>query len=274
VVPVAVGTACAHRLDAAAWDAALAALLGALLIQVGTNLANDLFDHQKGADTEARIGPQRAVQSGLLSSGQVRSGMALVFSAAVLVGLYLVKLAGWPIFAVGVISIIAGIAYTGGPFPLAYNGLGDVFVMVFFGFVAVGGTAWVQMQTVPALALGAAVPVGALATAMLVVNNLRDVDTDRQAGKNTLVVRFGARLALVQYSFMLLLAYGSSVALIWLPGGGGLGVLLPWLSAPVALRLNAAIRTQSGPALNEVLACTARLLLVFGLLLTVGLVLP
>jgi len=273
VVPVAVGTACACALGSPAWDAALAALVGALLIQVGTNFANDVFDHEKGADTADRLGPTRAVQAGLLTAGQMRRGMAAAFLLATLAGLYLWSVAGWPIFAVGIVSILAGIAYTGGPFPLAYNGLGDVFVMVFFGFVAVCGTAYVQVGAVPRVSLLAAVPVGSLATAMLVVNNLRDEHTDRAAGKRTLVVRFGRGQALAQYPLMLLLAYGSSVALALVPEGG-LGALLPLLTLPLGWRLFADLRRQTGSALNDTLAGTARLLLAFGFLLAVGLVLP
>lgn len=270
VVPVAVGTACAYSLDSAAWDAAAAALIGALFIQIGTNLANDVYDHEKGADTGDRLGPTRAVQAGLLSPRQVRVGMAVTFLLASVAGLYLATVAGWQIFAVGVLSILAGIAYTGGPFPLAYNGLGDVFVMVFFGFVAVCGTAWVQMGTVPALALVASLPVGALATAMLVVNNLRDVDTDRLAGKRTLVVRFGRSQALLQYPLMLLLAYGAAIAMAFVPGTGW-GALLPLLTLPLAFRLHTELRSRSGTDLNDTLAGTAKLLLLFGFSLTLGL---
>jgi len=273
VVPVAVGTACAYRLESWAWDAALAALVGALFIQVGTNLANDVYDHEKGADTSARLGPLRAVQAGLLSPGQIRVGMALTFLLASVAGLYLASVAGWQIFAVGVISILAGIAYTGGPFPLAYNGLGDVFVMVFFGFVAVCGTAWVQMGTVPPLAWVASLPVGALATAMLVVNNLRDVDTDREAGKRTLVVRFGRSQALAQYPLMLVLAYGAPLAMFFVPGGG-LGALLPLVTLPLGWRLHRELRAGRGAALNETLAGTAKLLLLFGFSLALGLASP
>jgi len=272
VVPVAVGTSCAYSLGSPAWDAALAALVGALLIQVGTNFANDVFDHEKGADTPDRLGPTRAVQAGLLTPRQARLGMAVTFLAATLAGLYLWSVAGWPIFAVGVVSILAGIGYTGGPFPLAYNGLGDVFVMVFFGFVAVCGTAYVQMHAVPLLAVVAAIPVGALATAMLVVNNLRDVETDRLAGKRTLVVRFGRSQALVQYPLMLVLAYGSALALALLPGGGP-GALLPLLTLPLAWRLAAQVRSREGSPLNDTLAGTAKLLLLFGALLALGLAL-
>jgi 1,4-dihydroxy-2-naphthoate polyprenyltransferase len=270
VVPVAVGTACAYSLDSASWDAAAAALIGALFIQVGTNLANDVYDHEKGADTGDRLGPTRAVQAGLLSPRQVRIGMAVTFLLASVAGLYLASVAGWQIFAVGVVSILAGIAYTGGPFPLAYNGLGDVFVMVFFGFVAVCGTAWVQMGAVPALAVLAALPVGALATAMLVVNNLRDVDTDRLAGKRTLVVRFGRSQALAQYPSMLLLAYGAVIAMVFVPGGSW-AALLPLLTLPLAFRLHGELRSRTGTALNNTLAGTAKLLLLFGFTLAVGL---
>jgi 1,4-dihydroxy-2-naphthoate octaprenyltransferase len=269
VVPVAVGTAVAAVSGGAAWGPAFAALLGALLIQVGTNFANDVYDAEKGADTEDRIGPTRAVASGMLTPTQVKRGMAVVFGLAIGVGVYLTSVVGWEIFALGIVCILAGVAYTGGPFPLAYNGLGDVFVLVFFGFVAVAGTAYVQTGSIVTLALIAAVPVGTLATALLVVNNVRDQETDAAVGKRTLVVLLGRRFAFAEYATMLLAAFAVPAVLV--AQGHSRYVLLPWLTAPLAIRLFGRLRRESGEALNDVLAGTAKLLLVFGVLFAVGL---
>ncbi|HEY5658001.1 MAG TPA: 1,4-dihydroxy-2-naphthoate polyprenyltransferase, partial [Myxococcota bacterium] len=236
VAPVLVGTAVAHAHGAARALPALAALLGALLIQIGTNLANDLFDAQKGADTDDRIGPPRAVQMGWLTPTQMRNGAALAFAAAAAVGIYLISVGGWPIALVGALSIAAGIAYTGGPWPLAYHGLGDAAVFLFFGVVAVCGTCWVQMLALPGDAIAASLALGALATAVLVVNNLRDVDTDRRAGKRTLAVRWGRRGARAEYAALLLLAYAVPLAL-WIGGSARAGVLLPLATLPLAARL-------------------------------------
>lgn len=267
-VPVAVGTASAAVAGGLRWLPALAALLGAFAIQIGTNFANDVFDAEKGADTEERLGPTRAVASGLLSNAAVRAGMIAAFGIATLAGVYLTLVAGWPVVAIGVASIASGIAYTGGPYPLGYHGLGDVFVMVFFGFVAVTGTCFVQTGTVESVALAASVPVGALATAILVVNNLRDRETDRLAGKRTLAVRFGRRGAEREYALCLLLAYGVPAALAAFFGPW---LFLPLLTAPLGFRLFVRLRREDGAALNPVLVDTAKLLLVHGVLFAAGL---
>lgn len=269
-MPVIVGTAVAIGEGVFRLGPALAALLGALLIQIGTNLANDVFDYQKGADTTARLGPLRVTQAGLLSPGQVLAGMWLTFGLAVLIGIYLVVLGGWPIVVIGLLSIASGIAYTGGPFPLGYRGLGDLFVFIFFGLVAVCGTYYVQAGAVSTAAWWASVPIGLLATAILVVNNLRDIDTDRAAGKKTLAVRFGAKGAQAEYALLVGLAY-------FVPGVMGLTgistpwVLLVWLSIPLAIRQMRFVFTETGRVLNQALAGTARLELIYGLLFSVGL---
>lgn len=269
--PVLVGTAVASVYGALRPGPALAAGLGALLLQIGSNLANDVFDFEKGADTEERIGPPRATQLGLLSPTALKRGMAGVFALATLVGVYLTWVAGPLIVVVGVASIGAAIAYTGGPWPLGYHGLGDLAVFVFFGLVAVVGTTFVQMGEGPALAWIAAIPVGALATAILVVNNLRDIETDRVVGKRTLAVRLGRAGARTEWALLVLGAY-LMTALPWLVFGESPWVLIPWLSAPRALRLWAVIRNdESGPALNEALAGTAQLGFLFSLLFAVGL---
>lgn len=271
VVPVAVGTAVAAATGGVAPGAAGAALLGALAIQVGSNFANDVFDAEKGADTAARVGPTRAVQAGLLTAGEMRAGMIAAFLAATLAGIYLTALAGWPVVAIGVASIASGILYTGGPKPLGYLGLGDLFVFVFFGLVAVAGTAFVQTGEVGALALAAAVPVGALSTAILVVNNARDASTDVLAGKRTLAVRLGRGFANAEYVGLLLLAGAGCVACALLLGSAL--PLLPLAVAPEGIRLARFVSRTDGAALNRGLAETARLLALSGVLLSAGIVL-
>ncbi len=271
VVPVAVGSAVAATLGGFQWVPALAALGVALFVQIGTNFANDVFDFEKGADTESRVGPTRAVQAGLLSAGQMRRGMFVAFALTAACGLYLGALAGWPLILIGAVSILSGIAYTGGPFPLGYHGLGDIFVMVFFGFVAVCGTVYVQMLALPPLAWWAAVPVGALSTAILVVNNVRDRHTDIDAGKRTLPARFGRRFGELEYLGLLLVAFAVPVVL-W-RNGGEPWILLPLLTLPLAARLWVQLRGWEGAALNATLAGTAKLLLVFGGLFALGLIL-
>ncbi len=272
VVPVVVGTACAEAAGGVRWAPALAAFGGALLLQIGANFANDVFDFEKGADTAERLGPTRAVQSGLLSPRAMRAGMLLVFALALSIGAYLTSVAGFAILIIGLASIASAIAYTGGPYPLGYHGLGDLFVFVFFGLVAVGGTAFVQLGSVPELALFSALPVGALATAILVVNNLRDIDTDRRAGKRTLAVRFGERGALGEYFGLLALSYATPVLLV-VRHALGWPALLPLVSLPSALALGRAVSRERGVALNPLLARTAKLLLVFGVLLAAGIIL-
>ncbi|HWZ91685.1 MAG TPA: 1,4-dihydroxy-2-naphthoate polyprenyltransferase [Polyangiaceae bacterium] len=269
-VPVIVGTACAGARGAVRWGPALAALLGALLLQIGANFANDVFDYEKGADTAERLGPTRAVQAGLLSARSMRIGMLLVFTLALALGLYLTSVAGYAILIIGCASIASAIAYTGGPYPLGYHGLGDVFVFLFFGLVAVCGTVFVELGSVPILALICALPVGALATAILVVNNLRDRQTDQAAGKRTLAVRFGRSFAITQYRALIALSYLVPVALS-LSGRTGPEVLLPVASLPLALKTERAVASQEGRALNPLLAATAKLLLIFGLLFAIGL---
>jgi 1,4-dihydroxy-2-naphthoate octaprenyltransferase len=269
VVPVAVGTACAAASGGVAWGPALAALGGALAIQVGTNFANDVFDAERGADGPDRIGPLRAVSAGLIGAAAMKRAMIAAFAVAAAFGVYLVAIAGWPIALVGLLSIASGIAYTGGPWPLGYHGLGDVFVMVFFGFVAVCGTAFVQLGHVPALALWAALPVGALATAILVVNNLRDRATDARAGKRTLAVRLGRRGVLLEYVALVTLAFAIPLALAV---AGRPWAALPLVTAPLALaRVRQLAGATTGAEFNACLATTAQLMMLHGLLLAAGL---
>ena len=270
ISPVLVGSALAWSDGFFSPAPALAATVGALLLQILSNFANDFFDFAKGADTRERLGPTRAVAAGLLSAQEMRAGMAVVGSLAALVGVYLVRVGGWPILAVGVASLLAALLYTGGPFPFGYHGLGDLFVFIFFGLVAVAGTYFVQAGTLSAEVLFAAAPVGALITAILVVNNLRDIETDAKAGKRTLAVLIGARNTQLQYVILLTLAYAAPFVL-WLGFGGGLAILLPLLSLPEAGMRIRSIYSATGTALNPVLAATAQLSLLFSLLLSLGL---
>jgi 1,4-dihydroxy-2-naphthoate octaprenyltransferase len=270
-VPVIVGSAAAvhggHEFHERPF---VAAILAALLIQIGTNFANDVFDFRRGADTAERLGPVRVTQSGLLTPRQVLMATYLIFGLAVLVGLYLVRLGGWPILAIGVLSILAGLGYTGGPWPTGYHGLGDLFVFVFFGLLGVIGSAYLQTHQVTSLDVWAAIPVGLLVTAILVVNNLRDIDTDRQVGKHTLAVRIGRRGTRVQYAAFVLGAY---LVLPWLWLQGMLGGLfwLPWLSLPLGVALVRFVSRSEGRALNVALKRTGQLHLLFGLLFAASL---
>lgn len=271
VAPVLVGTAVAARGGGVRLGPAAAALAGALLLQIGANLANDVDDFERGADTAARRGPTRVTQGGLLGAGQVRAAEWLAFALAALVGCYLVAVAGWPIAVLGAAAIAAAWAYTGGPWPLGYHGLGDLCVFLFFGVAAVAGTAYAQTGALPPLALPAAVPVGALITAILVVNNTRDADTDRLAGKRTLAVRLGTAAARAQYALLLALAFAVP-PLLWTRGLASAWVLLPLLTLPLAARRVADMaRAADGATFNRLLADTARLQLVFGVLFAAGL---
>ncbi|RMG20455.1 MAG: 1,4-dihydroxy-2-naphthoate polyprenyltransferase [Deltaproteobacteria bacterium] len=264
IAPVVVGSAVAHALGVFSAGPALAAALGAVLIQIGTNFANDVFDFEKGADTEARVGPPRAVASGLLTPAAMKRGAAVAFGLAGACGIYLTAVAGWPVVAIGVASVLAGLAYTGGPFPLGYHGLGDLFVLIFFGFVAVGGTVYVQAGEVPAWAWPAALGVGSVAAALIVVNNLRDRETDAAAGKRTLAVRLGRRGSLLEYGGLLLVA--AAVGVYYLVVGRAsvyFGVaLLPYVLFAVA-----AVRglscADTPVEYGRCLGATARLLVLY-----------
>lgn len=271
VSPVLVGSACAWQAGCFELSTALVALAGGTLIQIGTNFANDLGDARRGADDERRVGPARAVATGWVTPRAMAVATALAFGAAALCGGYLAWLAGWWVVAFGIASIVSGLAYTLGPFPLGYRGLGDVFVLVFFGFVAVVGTAFVMCRAVPELAWWAWIPVGCLATAILVVNNLRDRHTDAGAGKRTLAVRFGGGAARAEYAVLLAAAYAIPVLLV--VRGAGTFTLLPLLSVPLAAPLLLRVAREEGPALNPALGGTGRLELVFSVLFAAGLVL-
>jgi 1,4-dihydroxy-2-naphthoate octaprenyltransferase len=268
VAPVLVGTALADTEGRFRVGAFIAALLGAIFIQVGTNLSNDYSDARRGADTDDRLGPVRVTAGGLVPPRQVLLATYVTFGLAVLCGAYLVYVAGPALLAIGAASILAGVLYTGGPRPYGYEGLGEVFVFLFFGIVAVTGSYFVQEKSLEWQAFALAVPVGLLAAAILVVNNVRDIDTDRRAGKRTLAVRLGRPGARTLFSVMLLVAYA---ALIPLAFALSPWVLLPWVTLPLAARLARTVRAHvDGPTLNAALARTGMLQLLFCVLLSAG----
>jgi 1,4-dihydroxy-2-naphthoate octaprenyltransferase len=272
VAPVAVGTALAFAAGQFRFGPAAADLLGALLLQIGVNLANDYFDFRAGIDTPDRLGPLRVTQSGLLAPESVKHGMIATFCLAGAVCLYLVAVAGWPVMLVGVLAILSALGYSGGPYPLASHGLADLFVFLFFGLVAVGGTYYVQTLALNARVFWAATPVGLLITAILVVNNLRDIATDGRTGKQTLAVRLGPQGARLEYALLVAAAYAVPAA-GWLAGATPFWGLLCFLSFPSALQLIQRIAGARGAALNPVLGATANLALGFSLLLALGLIL-
>lgn len=268
-VPIAVGTALAWSHGKMQPLAALMALLGALWIQVGTNFANDLFDFKKGTDNETRLGPMRVTSAGLVSPRQVAWATAISFALAFLCGLYLIWVAGWPLLVLGLVSIFCGIIYTGGPFPLAYNALGDVFVFVFFGLVATVGTYYVQALETTFLAYYYGASVGALGVAILIVNNLRDIIGDKANRKITTAVIMGPAATRVFYITMLLVAYSLPIAAV-LMGWSKPWVLLSLGSLPLAASLVRDVYTKEGAALNPILGKTAKLQLLTGMLLALG----
>ena len=268
MVPVIVGTCLAaghHHFRPAVFAATL---LASLLIQIGTNLANDYFDFQKGADTEDRVGPVRITSAGLASPKNVLTATCLAFGLAACLGIYLIYVGGWPILVVGVASIVAGIAYTGGPLPFGYRGLGDIVCFIFFGLIAVVGTYYLQTGSINGSAFLVGIPVACLVTAILVVNNLRDIDTDRATGKMTLAVRIGRRGTQIEYAFLVAVAYLSPFAIAargitpwWL-------FWLPLVTLPLGISLVRVIFERAhGKSLNVALKGTGRLQLAFGCLL-------
>jgi 1,4-dihydroxy-2-naphthoate polyprenyltransferase len=265
---VLVGTTLAATEGTFKWLTFLAAMLGALFIQVGTNLSNDYSDARRGADAEDRLGPVRVTAGGLVPPRQVLMATYVTFGLSILCGAYLVYVAGPALLAIGAASILAGVLYTGGPRPYGYEGLGELFVFLFFGIVAVAGSYFVQQESLEWESFALAVPVGLLAAAILVVNNVRDIDTDRRAGKRTLAVRLGRPGARTLYSVMLLVAYAALVPVAFALGPW---VLIPLLTLPLAARLARTVRAHvDGPTLNAALARTGMLQLAFCVLLSAG----
>ncbi len=272
IVPVLVGSAVAGSRGAFRPDVFVAALAAALLIQVGTNYANDVSDHLRGADTPDRLGPARATALGLATPRAMTLAAALAFALATVFGLYLVSIGGVPVLAVGVASIVAGVLYTGGPWPLGYHGLGDLVCFIFFGIIPVATMDYLHTGSVSAAAWWAAIPVACIVTAILVVNNLRDLDQDRLAGKRTLAVVLGRLGTRVWFSVLLAVAYLTPL-LGWALEVFPLAVFLVALTAPLAQKLGDTVSHQTGRELNSALVGTSRLHLLFGLLLSAGLLL-
>lgn len=271
ICPVIVGTALAIADKGFKFLPALAALICSILLQIGVNLANDYFDYIKGIDTSERMGPIRVTYSGLIPAPHVKWAMGMTFGLVAVIGMYLVTVGGWPILTAGTASILAALAYSGGPYPLASHGLGDLFVFVFFGLVAVCGTYYVQSLRLNIIVLYAALPIGLLITAILVVNNLRDILTDQKAGKNTLAVRIGERGAKIEFVLLLAGAYAVPV-ILFIAGKVSIFALLPLLSLPMALSLSRTVYRKEGRVLNKGLAGTAQLSLIYSLLFSAGLI--
>jgi 1,4-dihydroxy-2-naphthoate octaprenyltransferase len=274
VAPVLVGTAAAvEASDELRVGAFIAALVGSVFIQIGTNLANDYSDAKRGADSVDRLGPVRVTASGMVAPRRVLVATWVAFAVAVGAGIYLTAIAGPVILAVGAVSILAGVLYTGGPRPYGYAGLGEAFVFLFFGLVAVNGSYFVQVERLEWLPFALSVPVGCLATAILVVNNVRDIDTDRRAGKLTLAVRLGRRRARILYAALVVATFVALPSALLLADGPAWG-LLALASLPLAPRPLRAVRMRTdGPSLNAALAATGALLAAFSALLTAGLLL-
>jgi 1,4-dihydroxy-2-naphthoate polyprenyltransferase len=273
VAPVLVGTALAGYLHVFHPLRFLAALIGAMFIQIGTNLSNDYSDARRGADTEDRLGPVRVTAGGLVPPRQVLIATYLTFGIAVLAGVYLIAVAGWQLLLVGAASILAGVLYTGGPRPYGYEGLGELFVFLFFGIVAVAGSFFVQVKHLNWEAFALAVPVGLIAAGLLVVNNVRDIDTDRRAGKRTLAVRLGRSRTRGLFAVIVYLAY-LLTPVSWIFGPLKPWLFLPWLTLPVAARIVRIVRNRTdGASLNAALAQTGLLQLTFCTLLAAGLLL-
>jgi 1,4-dihydroxy-2-naphthoate octaprenyltransferase len=251
---------------------ALAALCISILLQIGANFANDVFDYQRGADTVQRVGPLRVTQAGLLTPGEVRLGMIVVFTLSIVLGSYLAWVAGWLVIIIGLSAILAALAYTGGPFPFGYHSLGDLFVLIFFGFVAVCGTYYVQTQTIGIPVIWAGFAMGLLITNILVVNNLRDIETDRVAGKVTLAVRLGIAGTRLEYLVFLIIVYIIPIILSIIDESY-FGSVITWLSLPLAVQSFQEISKSTGDSLNQTLAGTARLALIYALLFSCGIIL-
>ncbi len=271
IAPVIAGSAVAYHEYGFHLPAAVAALITALLLQIAANFANDAIDFKKGADTAERAGPTRVTAGGLLPAAAVLRATGVVLALAAVSGLYLVWRAGWPFLLLGLVAIVCAVAYTGGPFPISYLGLGELFVFLFFGLLAVAGTAFVQTLHLTWLALGVSIPLGALAVGILIVNNLRDIPTDTIAGKRTIAVRLGPRHTQFEYGAMLLIAMEAPVSFFF-AGWLNWSWVLTVLAWPFFYRLWKEITTKSGPALNPSLGNTGKALLIYSLLLSAALV--
>ncbi len=272
VVPVMVGSALAIYQGIFFPAYSLVALLCSILIQIGTNFTNDLYDHLKGSDTKERKGPLRVLASELISVKEMQWGIFLVFFTAFLLGLYLVYSVGLVILWIGIFSIIAGLAYTAGPFPLAYNGLGDFFVFIFFGIVGTVGTYYLHTQQFTSLAFIISLPVGALITNILIVNNYRDIEEDKTAGKNTLAVLLGKDFSRYEYVFFIVVSFFIPF-LLHFKYDFSFWVFLPYITLPIAIALVKMIYALTGIQLNRTLELSAKFSALYGLLLSIGIIL-
>jgi 1,4-dihydroxy-2-naphthoate octaprenyltransferase len=271
-VPVMVGTSLAINIGKFNWLFSFFALVCSLLIQIGTNFTNDLYDYLKGADTSSRKGPQRVLASGLISVKQMKAASLIAFLSAFLLGLYLAYLSSIIILIIGILSIIAGFAYTAGPYPLAYKGLGDIFVFMFFGLIGTIGTFYLQTGELSFPAFLSAIPVGSLITNILVVNNYRDIEEDRIAGKNTLAVKLGKTFTQYQFIFLIIVSFLTPLVL-FIFFNFNILIFLPYLTLPVAYNITKMLFTHDGVQLNITLELTAKLSALYGILFSAGLVL-
>jgi 1,4-dihydroxy-2-naphthoate octaprenyltransferase len=270
VAPVLIGTVMAFERDDVAWLPTAATLFAAVMIQIGTNFSNDYFDWKRGTDTLDRLGPLRVTQAGLVKPGTMKTAFTLVFFFVACAGAYLTWRGGWPIAVIGAASILSGILYTAGPYPLGYIGMGDLFVLVFFGPLAVGGTYYVQTLDMDMTVLVSGLAPGLLSVAILTVNNLRDLDEDKKAGKRTLAVRFGRTFARVEYLLCILIASAIPTSFVLFSRGHSLSLgtlAVPFLAIPSIRKV---FTSRDGPTLNGVLAATGRLLLVYSIIFSVG----
>jgi len=272
VVPVMVGTSLAVNSGKFIPLVSVVALVCSLLIQVGTNFTNDLYDYFKGADTQLRKGPVRVLASGLITVKEMKAGIIITFLLAFLFGLYLVYVGGLIILVIGIFSIIAGLAYTAGPYPLAYKGLGDIFVFMFFGLIGTMGTFYLHTNEVSLSSFLSSIPVGALITNILVVNNYRDIEEDRQVGKNTLAVKLGKTFTQYQFIFLIVVSFLTPLILFLFFDFNG-WVFLPYLTLPAAYNITKMLFTLDGIQLNKTLELTAKLSALYGILFSAGLIL-
>ena len=269
IAPVILGSSFAFQAESFNLLIFIIVLITAMLIQVGTNFVNDLFDYINGADNENRLGPDRALQKGLLSKSEIESAIFFVFTLSIILGLYLALIGGWPIIIIGSSSILFGFLYTSGPYPLAYNGLGDIFVFIFFGIISVSGTYYLHTNqfSIESIILGAAT--GAISTGILVVNNLRDIDNDRECGKNTLAVLLGKKITKAEYLLLMIIAYIIPIYIFSILGYKS-SIFIVYFTLPIAVQLVLQVFFKEGSDLNKTLIGTAKLLLLYSLLFSFG----
>jgi len=272
VVPVMVGTALAINVGEFNLLVTLIALVCSLLIQTGTNFTNDLYDYLKGADTTSRKGPVRVLANELITVKEMKAGIYITFLSSFLLGLYLVYVSGLIILVIGILSIIAGLAYTAGPYPLAYKGLGDIFVFMFFGLIGTMGTFYLQTNEISLAAFLSSIPVGSLITNILVVNNYRDIEEDKIAGKNTLAVKLGKTFTQYQFMFLIVVSFLTPLAL-FLFFDFSIWIFLPYVTLPIAYNITRMLFTLNGEQLNKTLELTAKLSALYGMLFSAGLLL-